>query len=162
MPCCARLTDVSQKLGKLLAEFEFGKQSVKLTLFGITKACGELSLERLILILCWISYAVGYFDKDARFVDGCQVSCRIGLRPSRFCEYEIEFPLVGTIDQGRFSKMARALGVPTPCGGVMLQHVLRRACLVRLSDGRLPGCWPWIWKADYPLHLIHSRSYLWG
>jgi hypothetical protein len=65
---------LSQKMGRyFVVEFEISQQSVKLTLFGIAKACNELSLERLILILCWwILCAVGYLGKDARFLDGCK------------------------------------------------------------------------------------------
>jgi hypothetical protein len=72
-------THLSQQLGRLLVvEFDFGQQSVKLTVFGITKACNEFSLERRILILCWwIPYAVGYLGKDARFVDVESIFIRV-------------------------------------------------------------------------------------
>jgi hypothetical protein len=100
-------------------------------------------------------------------VQGCtaprllQVSCRIGLPQSRFCECEIELSLVRTREQGCFCKMAGAWGVPTPCSGVMMQWVLRRACLVRVGRSSV-SCWPLISEADYPLELIHPQSELRG
>jgi hypothetical protein len=89
-------------LGKLLVvEFELGQQSLKLALFGISKACSELSLEiRLLILSWWIPYAIGYLCKDAWFLDGCKyrvesVFVRVGVVDVKsslyLCEPETRF-----------------------------------------------------------------------
>jgi hypothetical protein len=126
-------------LGKLLVvKFELGQQSMKLMLFGISKACDVLSLERLILILCWwISYAIGYLCKDAWFLDGCKhrvesvfvwVSVVVVKSSLHLCEPETRF---------FFPKWQESEA--TPCGDVMLQEMLRRTRQVCPSDSLLPG-----------------------
>jgi hypothetical protein len=103
-------------LAEVLVKFEFGQQSVKLTLLGISTACNELSLERLILILTYLvlvdsvcSRILGQGRSVSRWL---QVSRRIGLRPSPCCGSEIELPLVRTRYQGRFFKNGGSLRRP--------------------------------------------------